>query len=453
MRIAPIRLALTASLALPIGACSLLRPPLNAAPPQTWIRFAPLPLSPGKLARVALSTRLRPKLPHITPQPLPLPEQTEKFLLTPGEDVIGAVQVVKVQKGQTLTDIGRRFNLGYTEMTRANPGVNVWIPPVGTRVVLPTQFVLPDAPHRGIVVNLAAMRLFYFPPRTSGHAQAVITHPVGIGRPQFPTPRGITHVISHQKNPVWVVPPSILAEHAKWGAPLPAVVGPGPLDPLGNYALHLGWPEILIHGTNKPVSVGWPVSHGCIHLFPEDIKELFYLVPNGTEVHVVNQPYVFGWKNGRLYMAAYGPLKGDKRPWKRDWRHLLSTLITHADRMALRKHHQRINWTRIGHLVASPRGVPVPVSGRHNERLMQVLADARRVQNRIPAGSSWNGKTYLPDTNAQFRKFYAGVLTPQQQKALAAIDSLSHAAAKHVTSHHAARHTAGGSGRRIPTKR
>ena len=234
------------------------------------------------------------------------------------------------------------------------------------------------------------------------------------------------------------------------------MVGPGPENPLGNYALHLGWPGYLIHGTNKPVSVGWRVSHGCIHLFPEDIKQIFYLVPNGTEVRVVDQPYLFGWKNGRLYMVAYGPLKGDRRPWKKDWRRLLPTLITRADRRQLRKHHQTIDWARVARLVASPRDVPVPVSGRDGGGLAQVLADAPRVQNRLPAGSTWNGQTDLPLSNAQFRKDYAGTFTPAQQKALAAVDDLPRPAPAHgssrCTSHQCARQagTARASGKTEP---
>ncbi len=366
-------------------------------------------------------------------------------MLAPGQDVIGALQVVKVLKGQTLTDIGRRFNLGYREMTRANPGIDPWIPPVGASVLLPTQFILPDAPHRGIVVNLAAMRLFYFPPHKRGQPQVVITHPVGIGRRGFVTPQGVTHVLWHEKHPVWDVPPSILAEHAKEGAPLPRVVGPGPENPLGNYALHLGWPGYLIHGTNKPVSVGWRVSHGCIHLFPEDIKQIFYMVPNGTEVRVVDQPYLFGWRDGRLYMVAYGPLKGDKRPWKKEWSRLLPTLLTHAERVSLRTHGQKIDWTRIAQLVASPRGVPVPVSGKASGGLKQALADATPVQNRLPAGSTWNGKTDLPLTNVQFRKVDAGILTPEQQKALAAVDDLPRPTAAQSTSRCASPNCAPGS--------
>ncbi len=422
MRTTSVRLALAASLALTASACSLLGPPLRRAPPPP------------------------PKVVPPAPPPLPLPQQTEKFVLAPGQNVVGSLQVVKVQKGQVLTDIGRRFNLGYREMTRANPGVDPWIPHEGTPVVLPTQFILPDAPHRGIVVNLPAMRLFYFPAHKRGEPRVVITHPVGIGRRGFVTPQGVTRVMWHEKNPVWEVPPSILAEHAKEGSPLPKVVGPGPENPLGDYALHLGWPGYLIHGTNKPVSVGWRVSHGCVHLFPEDIKQIFYMVPNGTEVRVVNQPYVFGWKKGRLYMVAYGPLKGDKRPWKKDWRRLLPRLLTRTERVALRKHGQRIDWRRVGQLVASPRGIPVPVSGRASPSLEQVLAAATRVRNRLPAGSTWNGRTDLPLSTTQLHKAYAGTLTPEQRKALAHVDDLPRPVPTHPASQCGPQHCASGAG-------
>src|SRR6185437_13310531 len=157
MKSSPIRIALAACLALGIGACSLLRAPPRPAP--------------------VVVKKVVPAEP-----PLPLPVQTERFVLAPRQDVVGTLQVIKVRKGETLSDIGRRFNVGLGEMTRANPDVDPWIPKPGTSVVVPTQYILPDAPHQGIVVNLAAMRLFYFPPHKRGKPQIVITHPVGIGR-------------------------------------------------------------------------------------------------------------------------------------------------------------------------------------------------------------------------------------------------------------------------------
>jgi L,D-transpeptidase ErfK/SrfK len=395
MKSSPVRIVAVACLSLAAGACALLRPPPRPAP------VAAQPVAPAE-------------------PPLPLPVQSERFVLAPGQEVVGSLQVVKVQKDETLSDIGRRFNVGLGEMTRANPDVDPWIPKPGTTVVVPTQYVLPDAPHRGIVVNLAEMRLFYFPPHKRGKPQVLITHPVGIGRQGWKTPQGVTHVLWHEKDPVWRVPPSIIAEHRQEGDTLPKIMGPGPDNPLGDYALHLGWPGYLIHGTNKPVSVGLRVSHGCVHLFPEDIAQIFKMVPNGTEVRVVNQPYVFGWSDGRLYLQSAGPLEDDKRPWKKQARRLLAVTLSREERRDLKHRHEKIDWHRVAQLVDAPVGVPVPVSGLDrgvdprvdpagSGDLGQVLAHARLVQNILPAGSTWDGKTDLPMTDAEFNKMMSGV--------------------------------------------
>jgi L,D-transpeptidase ErfK/SrfK len=410
MKVSSVRITLMACLALALGACALLRPPPR-----------PVTVTPKKVAPVVA--------------PAPLPVQTERFVLAPGQDVVGSLQIVKIGKDETLSDIGRRFNVGLGEMTRANPNVDPWIPRPGTAVVVPTQYILPDAPHRGIVVNIAEMRIFYFPPHKRHQPQVVITHPVGIGRQGWKTPIGVTHVVWHEKNPVWHVPPSIITEHRQEGDILPKVMGPGPDNPLGDFALHLGWPGYLIHGTNKPVSVGLRVSHGCVHLFPEDIAQIFRMVPNGTEVRVVNQPYVFGVKDGRLYLQSAGPLEDDKRPWKKHARRLLTVTLTHDQRVELKRHHDGIDWDRVTQLVAGPVGIPIPVSGgatntdqtadqttdptaeqssgqkvdgSGGDGLEQVLARVPLVQNVLPAGSTWDGKTDLPMTDAEFNKLMSG---------------------------------------------
>jgi L,D-transpeptidase ErfK/SrfK len=402
MKSSPVRITLAALLSLAVGACALLRAPPRPAP--------------------VVAKKFAPAEPA-----LPLPVQTERFVLAPGQDVVGTLQMVKVRKDETLSDIGRRFNVGLGEMTRANPNVDPWIPKPGTQVVVPTQYVLPDAPHRGIVVNLAAMRLFYFPPHKRGKPQIVITHPVGIGRQGWKTPQGVTHVLWHEKNPVWHVPPSIIVEHRQEGDVLPKVMGPGPDNPLGDYALHLGWPGYLIHGTNKPVSVGLRVSHGCVHLFPEDIAQIFKMVPNGTEVRVVNEPYIFGWQDGRLFLQSAGPLEDDKRPWNKQARQLLAVTVTREQRKELKRQHEKIDWSRVAQLVDAPVGVPVPVSrrgpsidnsseqidgsavdGSGSDGLERVIGQARLVQNTLPAGSTWDGKTDLPLTDAEFNKMMSG---------------------------------------------
>ena len=149
-----------------------------------------------------------------------------------------------VGKDDTLPDIARRFDVGYEEMLTANPGVDPWLPGVGREVVVPTQFVLPAAPHEGVVVNVAAMRIFYYPPHKKGEPQMVYTHPIGIGKVGWKTPEGTTKIVSRQKDPVWIVPKSVRDEHAENGEKLPAQVPAGPDNPLGPVHVPPGLAEL-----------------------------------------------------------------------------------------------------------------------------------------------------------------------------------------------------------------
>ena len=175
--------------------------------------------------------------------------------------------------------------------------VDPWLPVVGSEIALPMQHVLPDAPRRGIVVNLADMRLYYFrddewPPQT---------FPIGIGHGVNRTPTGVTWVTARREDPTWIPPPSLRA--AEPG--LPAAIGPGPDNPLGAFALNLGWPNYVIHGTNRPYGIGRQVSGGCIRLYPDHIAVLFARVAVGTPVTIVDQPVKLGWFGGELYLEMH----------------------------------------------------------------------------------------------------------------------------------------------------
>ncbi len=320
-----------------------------------------------------------------------VPTESTRFAVNPNlnDEVVGEVQVTQTTEQDTLADIARRFSVGYNEIHRANPGVDMWVPGAGRRVVIPTQFVLPDAPHVGIVVNIAQMRLYYFPPRTPGGKQVVYTYPIGIGRVNWKTPSGVTTVVRKMVNPVWRPPADIREEHLADGDPLPAAIGPGPDDPMGTRALYLGWPEYAIHGTNKPVGVGMRVSHGCMHLYPEDILQLYDLVPLGTPVRVVNQPFVFGWHRGDLYMQAFGPLEGDQRNWQD--RTLLEQAMGPDIPNELQARDEQVHWDLVLQLAGDPQGIPVAITDS-NASLDEVLANARQVQNRSAGASDSDQK-------------------------------------------------------------
>jgi len=253
------------------------------------------------------------------------------------------------------------------------------------------------------------MRIFYYPaPVKRGDAQMVLTHPIGIGKVGWRTPEGVTKIVRRQQDPTWRVPLSVRKEHHDNGEDLDPVIGPGPDNPLGKYAFYLQWPSYLIHGTNKPAGVGLRSSHGCIRLYPEDIAQFFALVPVGTQVRVVNQPFVFGWRDGELYLQPFDVLEDDTR----DWKHAQKKLITHslAARLQqqLQAHHAQVDWSLVSSLTARPRGVPVPITVA-DASVEAVLAAAARVQNVLPEGSTWDGKSDLPMDEASFRQILSDI--------------------------------------------
>src|SRR3989337_1250218 len=105
--------------------------------------------------------------------------ERNKFPVARGEDVIGRLAGIRLEKGDTLPDIARHFSLGINAISAANPGVDVWVPEAGERIMLPLSFILPDTPRKGIVVNLATMRLFQY--KEDGTSLLVSTYPVGVG--------------------------------------------------------------------------------------------------------------------------------------------------------------------------------------------------------------------------------------------------------------------------------
>lgn len=332
------------------------------------------------------------------------PEATIQFELAPDQDIVGHVQITKAFKEDTLSDIARRFNIGYEEIVRANPGVDPWLPGEGKPIILPTEYILPNAPREGVIINVAAMRIYYFPPHKATEPQVVITHPIGIGKVGWKTPEGVTKIVRRQKDPVWHVPVSVIKEHKENGEDLDAVVGPGPDNPLGRYAFYLAWPSYLIHGTNKPAGVGLRSSHGCIRLYPEDIESFFDMIPVGTQVRVVNQPFLFGWQDGELYMQASGELKDEDANGATQAQpdEVPKALMKRVDKQ-VKYHDSTLNVDLVNELAHDPRGVPVVVS-RTDSSLDAVLASAPHVQNRVPDGATWDGKSDLPLDDASYHE-------------------------------------------------
>lgn len=300
------------------------------------------------------------KLTLLTLMAVPALAAGAEYEIAPGSDVVGEARVIEAEYEDTFVALAREHNLGFEELRAANPDVDPWLPGEGTEIVLPLQHVLPDTERRGIVLNLPELRLYYFP---EDGGDRVITHPISIGRMDWATPLGETEVVSKSVEPTWYPPESIRKEHAEMGDPLPAVVPPGPDNPLGDHALRLGIPGYLIHGTNKPAGLGMRVTHGCIRMFPEDIAALFEDVAKGTRVHIVNQPYKLGWGEGGLYLEAHRPL-GEERD-SDEWS---ATTLTRIFVDATEERYSEVSWSLAERIMRDGRGIPHLVSIPGTER-------------------------------------------------------------------------------------
>lgn len=278
---------------------------------------------------------------------------THEFELVDGDDMVGTIAAIDTRENDALPDIARHFGLGYNDISIANSSVSPWTPKPGSHVVLPVQFILPDSPHKGIALNLANMRLFYYPKKQPGK---VYTYPVGIGRQGWNTPMGLTSIVAKDANPSWTVPESIHREHAEKGDSLPKVVGSGPDNPLGLYAMRLGIPGYLIHGTNKPYGIGMQISHGCVQMYPEDIEVLFKNATVGMPVRIIHQPYLTAWHQDMLYLEAHEPLP----KWAKDKAKLKKQVVKQLHEISAKK-SAAVDWGKVERILQRSDGIPTPI--------------------------------------------------------------------------------------------
>ena len=213
------------------------------------------------------------------------------------EPVLGVQRSAVIGRGDTLLDLAERNRLGFGQVVGLNPGVDVWLPPVGTNVQLPTEYILPRVERDGLVINLPEMRIYDFgADRGSPPVLAI-----AIGDVEDQTPVGEFRVGNKRLDPYWYVPDSIREENPN----LPSVVPPGPENPLGDRWLTLGHSSYGIHGTNNVWSIGRLSTHGCIRLYNEDMRALYERTKVGARVRIVYQPVKLGIRRGVLYLEAH----------------------------------------------------------------------------------------------------------------------------------------------------
>jgi L,D-transpeptidase ErfK/SrfK len=288
----------------------------------------------------------------------------------PSRDLAGRLAFHRARADDTFVDLAPALGVGYVELVAANLGVDPWLPPAGTRLVLPKARLLPSGPREGIVINLGDLRLYFFEP---GRPPRSV--PIGVAKDGFATPLGATEVKTKREKPVWIPGPSARSEG------YPARVEPGPDNPLGEHALYLGWPGVLIHGTNDPRGVGRHSSRGCVRLYPRDIAGLYARVAPGTKVRVVNEPVKVGWVGGQLYLEvnpdAAQSLELDETGKSSVTRAPagLRALVTRA----AGPDAGRLDWARIERVALRRSGVPAPI--------LRPAAPAPVAASRRPAGT------------------------------------------------------------------
>ena len=286
------------------------------------------------------------------------PAYALEYTIEKDSDIVGEVQSYTVQKGDTFDAIARKYDLGILELQESNPTVNRNKKlAVGTKLVIPTSFILPSAPREGIVLNVAELRVYFYP----ADSDKVYTYPVGLGQQGWKTPTGKTTVVLKRENPVWIPPDSIRAEAASKGRTLPAYVPAGPKNPLGLYALNLGWTNYRMHGTNAPASVGLRSSHGCIRMLPEDIERLFNQVEVGTKVNIIHEPFKVGVKDGELYLEAHQPFPEEYYTQDEADDEILNAAIS-LGKTDPDYDDEEVNWSEARKLIKETYGYPVMIT-------------------------------------------------------------------------------------------
>lgn len=271
------------------------------------------------------------------------------------DDTIGSLSVYHTKYEDTLYELSRRFNVGIVELLAANPGVDVWQPKPGTRLIIPNAHILPAQQRKGIVINLSELRLYYF-----ADERKVYTFPIGIGREGWKTPLGEMRVIRKKKDPTWVPPASIRKEDPD----LPEIVPAGEDNPMGAYALYLNKGSYAIHGTNRPYGVGKRSSHGCIRMYPEDIEQLFHLVREGTKATIIDTPYAVGWRGEKLYLTVT-PTQEQADIISEEYKAPPATTLPEVyEAVKKAAGGVQVNWYAVEQAMAKQSGVPVLIAER-----------------------------------------------------------------------------------------
>jgi L,D-transpeptidase ErfK/SrfK len=272
----------------------------------------------------------------------------------PSEDLVGRLSFRDALAEDTFVDLAPALGVGYLELLAANQEIDPWLPKAGARIVVPGAHLVPSGPRDGIVVNTGDLRLYYF-----ARGEPARSYPIGIAKEGYATPQGTTRIVRKKVKPTWYPGPTARRDDPT----LKSAIPPGPDNRLGAYALYLGWPAYLIHGTNEPRGVGRHSSRGCIRLYPQDIEELFSLASVGTRVRVVHEPVKLGWVGGELYLEVHPEkdralaLDETGKLVREPVRDLREAVTKAAGAQA-----GRVDWDRVARASLASAGIPVRIT-------------------------------------------------------------------------------------------
>ncbi len=264
------------------------------------------------------------------------------------ESIIGSIQSGFVKSGDSAATIAQAYDIGFNEIQNANPEIDMNHRFSNSReVVIPTQHLLPNAPRKGIVINLPEMRMYYY------EGKEVHTYPIGIGKTGKTIPVTTAKVTYKKENPFWYPPQDIREFNLAQGVILPRVLPPGPDNPLGTYAIYMTVPTYLIHSTIFPESVGRRASFGCIRMYENDIESFFPTVKRGVPIEILNSPVKVGWQNKYLYMEAHTPLEESKADFDATLPGMVHKIVENTSTKPT-----LVDWQEVSFIAQAKDGVP-----------------------------------------------------------------------------------------------
>lgn len=273
----------------------------------------------------------------------------EYTLPSPETTLIGEIQYGDASFTDSTASFANRYGLGLNSIIAANPTANEM--KLNTKhLVVPTSFILPPVAREGMVINLPEMRVYYFPENSN----KVLTYPIGIGKIGNTIPIQDSSIVKKALNPNWIPGPDVRKYNKEQGVDLPAVIPPGPDNPLGHYAIYLSIPTFLMHSTVFPESVGRRASFGCIRMNENDIRELFPIIQPGTKVTILNLANKAAWRGDKLYLEAHPVLKEHDMGADANLQDIVATIENQLTGTT----PVLIDWQYVAHLASEPDGIP-----------------------------------------------------------------------------------------------